>query len=257
MSESTFRNALQVPSLRIATMSEGDLNVLMEMLIRAQAYKCGSPFNQIRVNTQEKAPDDGCDGWSGKPEKPDDWLGSDDTCWQFKAGSSGQPAELHGEVLKEIPKDTLANGGRFIVIASGSTNGVKGERDRMDVLVQEAGAAGIPVVKIDVFGSERLTRWCNQHPAVAAHWSGRPPGLWTFEDWSNSDEHKVEWQQPTGVEADFEARRGELDFETGNVLHLHVQGLPGVGKTRFALELCRSGAWRDDVIYVRQARIFG
>lgn len=253
--ESHIRTALQVTAARIAAMGENELNALMEMLLEAQARKCGSPLNQIIVNTEEKASDDGCDGWSGKPEKPDDWLGLDETCWQFKSGSAGQPAELRGEILKKIPKDTLTKGGRFVIVASGSTRGVPGEQARLEVLVNDAQAAGIPFIKVDVIGSERLSRWCNQHPAVAAHWSRRPAGLWTFEDWSNSDEHRDPWQSTPG-ESEFDRLRADLNFGTGNVLHLHLQGQPGVGKTRFALELCRGAAWKSEVIYIRQVSDF-
>jgi hypothetical protein len=88
-------------------MSDEDLNVLMGQLLRAQAYKSGSPLNEIRVNTEGGAKDDGTNGWSAKLATPDDWLGSTDTCWQFKAGSAGEPARLAGEVTKRIPKETL------------------------------------------------------------------------------------------------------------------------------------------------------
>lgn len=249
---SIYRDALQVSPERIAVMSDEDLNVLMGQLLRAQAYKCGSPLNEIRVNTEGKAKDDGCDGWSAKPATPDDWLGSTDTCWQFKAGSAGEPARLAGEVTKRIPKETLTSGGRFVVVASGSTNGKKGEDDRLAILTDNA-AAQIPAKQIEVIGSERLTNWCNQHPAVAARWAGRPDGLWILDDWSNSDEHQVPWQASAAVQSELDARRADLDFATGSVHHLHIQGPPGVGKTRFALELCREAAWRGAVIYIRQA----
>lgn len=49
------------------------------------------------------------------------------------------------------------------------------------------------------------------------------------------------------------AQRVALDFEGGTIQHLHIYGQPGVGKTRFALELCREAAWRGSVIYVQQA----
>jgi len=250
---SIFRDTLQVSPERIAAMSDEDLNVLMAQLLRAQAYRCGSPLNEIRVNTEGKAKDDGSDGWSGKPGTLDDWLGSADTCWQFKAGSAGVPARLAGEVAKRIPKETLTSGGRFVVIASGSTNGKKGEEDRLATLTTEAATTSIPAGKIEVIGSERLTTWCNQHPAVAACWAGRPDGLWSLDDWSNSDEHQVPWQASVPMQSELDARRADLDFATGSVYHFHIQGPPGVGKTRFALELCRRAAWRGAVIYIRQA----
>ena len=59
---SIFRDALQVSRERIAAMSEEDLDVLMLQLLQAQAYRCGSPVNEICVNTEGKARDDGCDG---------------------------------------------------------------------------------------------------------------------------------------------------------------------------------------------------
>ncbi len=248
-----FRDALQVSPERIAAMSDGDLNVLMAQLLQAQSYKCGSRPDQIRVNTEGKAKDDGSDGWSAKPAIPDDWLGSVDTCWQFKAGSAGEPARLTGEVIKPIPKETLASGGRFVVVASGSTNGKKGEEDRLAALTTEAAAAKIPTGNIEVIGSEGLSTWCNQHPAVAACWAGRPDGLWSLDDWSNSDEHQVPWQASELMLSDLDARRTDLDFVTGSVHHLHIQGAPGVGKTRFALELCREAPWSGAVIYIRQA----
>jgi hypothetical protein len=250
---SIFRDALQVSPERIAVMSEEDLDLLMLQLLLAQAYRCGSPVNEICVNTEGKAKDGGCDGWSAKPAAADPWLGSANTCWQFKTGSAGEPARLAGEVVNPIPSETLHSGGRFVVVASGSTNGKKGEDDRRDVLVKEAVAANIPTVAIEVMGSERLTNWCNQHPAVAARWAGRSDGLWTFEKWSGSDEHQVPWQASAAVQGEIEARRADLDFVTGSVNHLHIQGPPGVGKTRFALELCRDAPWCGAVIYIRQA----
>lgn len=250
---SIYRDALQVSPERIAAMNDEDLNVLMGQLLRAQAYKCGSPLNEIRVNTEGKAKDDGSDGWSAQPATVDVWLGSTDTCWQFKAGSAGQPKKLDGEVAKRIPKETLTSGGRFVVVATGSTNGKKGEEDRLGRLITFARRAKIPTEKIDVIGSERLTNWCNQHPSVAACWAGRPDGLWSLNTWSKSEEHKVPWQAAAAVQSEIAARRTDLDFVTGSVHHLHIHGPPGVGKTRFALELCREAAWRSAVIYIRQA----
>jgi hypothetical protein len=250
---SIFRTAMQVSPERIAAMGDTDLTFLMGELLRAQAYKCGSPPSEIRINTDDKAKDDGSDGWSSKGSIPDDWLGSVDTCWQFKAGSAGYPARLAGEVTKRIPKETLKNGGRFVVVASASTNGKKGESDRLAKLKAGAAKAGIKNGKIEVIGSERLTIWCNQHPAIAARWAGHPDGLWTFDDWSNSDQHQVPWQASAAVQSEIAVRREDIDFGTGNIYHLHIKGPPGVGKTRFALELCRGAAWRSSVIYIRQA----
>ena len=254
MSDSArYRTALQVSSQRIAALDSTDLNELMGQLLRAQAYRCGSPRDL--VNTEIFARDGGCDGWSDRPATPDRWLGSTDTCWQFKSGESGEPSRVRSEVNKPIPLKTLRDGGRFVVVASKST-GEKGIRDRKDELVTAAGRAGLPAEtaeRISVYGSEDLERWCNQHPAIAARWAGRPPGLWTLDEWANSDEHRMPYQASAAAQSNLAQGRTDLDFGTGSVHHLHIQGPPGVGKTRFALELCREAPWRDTVVYFQQS----
>ena len=255
MSDSgTYLNALQVSSGRIAALDDTDLNELMGQLLRAQASRCGSP--RALVNTEIRGADDGCDGWSVRPAAPDLWLGATDTCWQFKSGRSGEPGRLGSEVNKPIPLKTLRDGGRFVMVASGSTSGERGTRDRKVVLLAAAGDAGLSpdaAERIVVYGSEDLERWCNQHPAIAARWAGRPPGLLTLDEWANSDEHRMPYQASTEVWSSLMQRRTDLDFAAGNVHHLHIQGPPGVGKTRFALELCREAPWRDTVVYFQQS----
>jgi hypothetical protein len=119
--------------------------------------------------------------------------------------------------------------------------------------VREASAANLPTDRIEVIGSEGLALWCSRNPAAAARWAGRPEGLWTFDDWSGNEVHRVPWQASDAVTEGIVRLRSELDFETGSVQHLHIYGPPGVGKTRFALELCRDAPWVSFVIYFRQA----
>jgi hypothetical protein len=251
----SYRSAFQVAPEWIAALDDTGLNRLMQELLRGQAYRCGVPINEIQLNTQKSAPDDGCDAWS-PTSAGDRWLGTANTCWQFKAGSAGQPARLAREVRKQIPRETLAAGGRFVVVASGSTSGKKGEDARRDKLRDEARAAGIPSGSIDVIGSERLALWCNEHPAVAGRLAGLPDGIVSLDDWLRSKEHEVPWQATPEVEQQMEKRRRELDFPTASVHHLHIQGKPGVGKSRFAMELCRVAQWRGEVVYIRQASDF-
>jgi len=59
------------------------------------------------------------------------------TCWQLKAGAAGEPAELKGEVLKKIPRATLARGGAYIVVAS-RASGTRQVNARLAILRREA-----------------------------------------------------------------------------------------------------------------------
>lgn len=140
-----------------------------------------------------------------------------------------------------------------MVVAPGSTNGVAGERARLRILKDEARRARLPTRKIEVIGSERLTNWCNQHPAVAAAWGNLPPGLRRLEQWAHSEQHDVPWQATPQIQATLAQLRNNLDFTSGALRHLHIQGPPGVGKTRFALELCKGAPWNSAVVYFADA----
>jgi hypothetical protein len=252
-----FRSALQVAPERIARLKDAELGELMGQLLRAQSHRCGAPVSEVRINTEEKAADDGADATSGKPEKPDEWLGDAETCWQLKAGKAGTPAAIKGEIGKSLPSDTLTKGGRFVLVASGNTSGKKGETDRLKTLTTEAKAEGLPTDRIEVIGSERLAEWVNQHPAIAARWANRPEGLWSLQDWP-ALEHQAPWQASDPLVAALATYRQALDPTTVRpdepCLHLHLHGPPGAGKTRLALEMCKQAPWADFVVYVQQAR---
>jgi hypothetical protein len=252
----SFREILQVSQERIARLSDIDLNLLVADLLRTHAYSCGADVSKVTVNTETKAADEGCDGWSPKPPEADPWFGSAETCWQFKAGHAGQPSRLRNEVTKGVPSKTLSAGGRFFVIASGSTSGASGEQERLAAIRSEAQTANLPTSAIDVIGSERLTNWVNQYPSVAAAWANRPSGLWRLDDWSKLQQHNVPWQASPEIQRILERLGADLDFSSGSLHHLHVQGPPGVGKTRFAMEICKGAAWGRSVIYFGNASDF-
>ena len=250
-----YRNPLQVSPILVARLDDVHLNELMGHLLPAQAYRCRCPDAYANANVDAR--DKGCDGWNARPAEADRWLGETETCWQFKAGRAGEPARLTGEVDKPIPRRTLEQGGRFVLVASGSGAGRRGVEDRLNALIDDANRAGLPSDKIAVYGSEHLARWCNQHPAVASRLTGARTGMWTFDRWERSDEHRIQYQASPKLASDLSMARSQIDYQadsdSNSVLHLHVQGQPGVGKTRFALELCREAPWRESVIYVRQA----
>jgi|688.fasta_scaffold01174_49 hypothetical protein len=251
-----FRSALQVAPARIARLRDAELGELMGQLLRAQSHRCGAPLSEVRTNTEEKAADGGADAWSGKPEFLDKWLGDAETCWQLKAGLAGTPHAVKREIGKSLPSATLKKGGRFVLVASGSTSGKKGEINRLETLTKEAYAAGLPTDRIVVIGSERLTEWVNENPAIAARWSNRFEGFWSLQDWP-AQEHHAPWQAIDPVASSLAKYRKALDptvLRNDSYLHLHLHGPPGSGKTRLALELCKQAPWADFVVYVQQAR---
>ncbi|MDP3177010.1 MAG: hypothetical protein Q8M76_03830, partial [Spirochaetaceae bacterium] len=239
---------------RISALSEAELDLLMRDLLRAQAYRSGADVSKVIINTEGKAKDGGADARTPPPASRDPWLGSEETCWQFKSGTAGQAGNIKKEIAKPIPRSVLEAGGRFVLVAPASTRGEEGEAARLKVLHATAKAAKIPAAKVEVIGSERLAEWCNQHPAIAARWAGHPDGLLCLDDWLENESHKIPWQATPNATQEFADRRRDLDFAVGPLRHLHIEGPSGVGKTRFALELCRNAPWRGAVIYFPWAK---
>jgi hypothetical protein len=251
--ETRFRSAFQISSEMIAHFTDVNLTSLMRELLRAHAYLCGADPSKVCVNAEEKAADGGCDAWTPKPSLPDGWFGDANTCWQLKSGTAGQPSALRGEVTKPVVAETLRAGGRFVVVASGCTAGHTGEEKRRDILKEEASAAGLPIDRIDVIGCDRLTTWVNQIPSVAMPLAGRPGGFWNLDEWLASNDHQGPWSGTTELDAAILQCRDVLDFSSRNNVHIHVHGQPGVGKSRFVLEVCRQAPWRAFVVYLRQS----
>lgn len=247
-----FHSALQVTPQLIASLSDEQLTSLFRDLLTAECHLCGADPSLVVVNAEIKAPDDGCDAFSPPPRTHSSWLGHGETCWQLKAGVAGQPAKLAREAIKGIPAKTLRSGGSFVVVAAGAKDGPAGESQRLGVLVSEATKAGVPSQHIRVIGSEKLSNWCNQHPAIAMRLRGASLALMTLHQWKGQKVHQTPWQASPEIASMVAQRRHDLGI-SGQLTHLHIYGPPGVGKTRLALEMCRDAAWKDFVIYVPDA----
>ncbi len=203
--------SLSVSPERIARLTDIELGELMAQLLKAQSYICGAPVSEVRIESDELLRDQGEDAWTGKPKTPDEWLGDVETCWQLKAGKAGTPARIKDEISKPLAQSTLKKYGRFVLVASGSTSGMKGESVRLRALTAEAAAAGLPTDRIVVIGSERLAEWVNQHPAIAARRVNRPDSIWTLKDWTEQNGHEAPWQAKHSLSKEVEKFRQALD----------------------------------------------
>ena len=146
-----------VSEIEVKQLDGVKLPGVMRGLLLAEASRSGIHSSQVTTNTEVGAADGGCDAMTPPSTSANSWLGDVKTCWQFKAGSASEPAELAGEVQKPIPLATLRAGGRFVLVASGAANGHLGMTTRLEALEKQAKAAGIRAAKITVITSETLT----------------------------------------------------------------------------------------------------
>ena len=234
-------------------LSDVQLRDLMRELLVAEAYRSGADVTKVQVNAEVKAPDDGADGLTPAAVTSQRWLSDVETCWQLKAGAESQASRLKGEITKPIPARTLKAGGRFVLIASAAGDGDKGIAGRKKQLVGDAKRAKLPTNRIEVLNSETLTTWINEHPAIASGLRGMPRGFASLKDWANHPTYRDPWVSSAALDAKIEQVRQAVAFENPTpVVHLHVFGRPGIGKSRFVLQACQSASWSKSVLYIPQ-----
>ena len=246
MSPST-RPAVRVSAEHLRSLDDCRLRDVMQRLLRGR-----SPLprlaSAITVSDNVNAKDEGCDGWSPAHRGRTDWLPGVDTCWQFKSGSAGEPAKLKGEVVKPIPRRTLEAGGAYIVVASQASGKAAADK-RLRVVRQEAQEAALPTDRIAVYTCESLAAWCNSIPAVSSWVIGVPHGFLLFGDWARDGQHVGPFHASKDVASQIDRARRFLEFCDGPIAHLHIDGQPGVGRTRLALEIVRNAGLQEFAIY--------
>ena len=234
-------------------LSDVHLRNLMRDLLVDEAYRSGADVAKVQVNAETKAGDDGADALTPAGRTSLQWLGDVETCWQLKAGVAGQASKLKGEITKPIPSRVLKAGGRFVLAASAAGDGAKGIASRKKQLVADAKRAKLPTDRIEVLNSEALTSWINEHPAIASELRGMPRGFASLKDWANHPTYRDPWVSSPALDAKIENVQHAVGFEHPTpIVHLHVFGRPGIGKTRFVLHACQSASWNRSVLYVPQ-----
>jgi len=225
----------------------------MQNLLVNEAYRSGSDVTAVITNKELKAPDDGADATTPPGITSKQWLSDVETCWQFKAGTAGQPSKLKGEITKPTVAQILKSGGRFVLVASDAGDGNKGIEARRKVLVAAAKRARLPHSRIEVYSSEVLTHWINEHPALAAGLRGIPPGFLSLSVWADLAVHRDPWVRSVAIDEKLDQVRQAVEFDNPSpVVHHHIFGRPGIGKTRFVLQACREARWNKSVLYVPQ-----
>ncbi|MEO8362133.1 MAG: hypothetical protein ABI672_19045 [Vicinamibacteria bacterium] len=250
---------LHVPPRQVAAMSSTQLLDLVETLACAEGARLGIASSRIIFGAEEKASDGGSDGITPRHSGKSPWLPSGVTRWQLKAGKAGQPARLREEMLdrqKKEPAATLRAKGHYVAVASGSVSGDSGRTARLEALTAAARQRRVPVSHIEVFTSETLSRWLDEFPSVAKRVL-ELGDVWTIDDWESRKgrEHSIGFQPSSTQAQQMDELAALLDFSKDGQHHVHVVGLPGVGKTRQVLETCRRDRLRPLALYLPESSI--
>lgn len=228
-----------------------DLVKLVQRLFDAEAQRCGMSKSNYSVGVNPNASDGGCDAYTPATNGESDFIPTEETCWQLKSGDASQVARLtaNQETAKSRAVEVLSRGGAYRLIASGSSTGRHGELERETALIEIAKNKGLPTDKIRVIGSEELARWCSQFPAIIKRLSKIPTNLLTFDEWSADPYFSTKYYSNNEMKAALSAVCNRIASEDTNAFHTHIFGQPGVGKTRFAVEVCRVLDRASSIVY--------
>lgn len=224
-------------------LDAGALKEWMRKLFREEAALCGMPPTDWFVTDEVNAPDKGCDGKTESHQGRSDWFPTEKTCWQFRTGEKSQPARLH-DVFGPIPCDVLRQGGAYVLVASGASGHTAAE-DRRNKLVELATELNLPIDKIRVDTCERLAEWCRCFDSL----SKLPGAALTVAAWRDGDnQFRNSFRATDEWHRRIEKIRQALSV-SGDIVHVHLAGRPGVGKTRLALEIVQSDVLLSGVYF--------
>ena len=237
----------EVSGEHIAVLTKDELPELLRRLLHVEAREHGIPADGIHVASNVDAPDGGEDGrisWQGDPDRTT-FLPSRFSQFQMKAGRVS-PAAAGKEILsgsgsvKEMVRSALMAGGHYIMLC-GYPYTQKSVSEREDRIRTTLRGAGMTFVddQVHVWDADQIAAWVNHHPPVAAWVKERTaPGTigpfhsWTH--WAGRPEHdRSPWVEDER-RPDLRGRLLQQVATPGGASR--VVGLPGVGKSRLALE---------------------
>ena len=229
----------EITAKEIENLSPEIFADVINRLLRAESSRTGMSPRNVQTSLKIYEPDGGIDALvKDAPVNSHDWLPQGTSVWQFKSGGkSHSPTDLKKEFDKPEVQNALQQGGAYcIVIGKGLSRTTR--KNREDALRDCCASAQLPIDSCHIFDANQASQWASEHLAVTLlpHFS-RPTGDWMrWDKWKSTGNFKQEYvpdQQRQDIMAfALETLRGQNDL-----LHVRVEGLAGVGKTRLALEL--------------------
>jgi hypothetical protein len=250
----------EVTSDDIATLSDGDLRILVGRLCEAEVRARGQVPVGITYGGNQNAPDGGIDVRANVPVvAAGGFIAKPLTGFQVKAEDMPRAsitAEMRpGGTLRPSIVTLAKGGGAYIIVSSRGSVADAPLRDRLSAM-QEAVAGDIAAaaMHLDFYDRTRIATWVNGHPAEVA-WVreriGKPLTGWRpFADWSSSPEQIDAAYLLDGAirlaasgATNSDSLRAEDGIQTlRSILRaprgvVRLVGLSGVGKTRLVQAL--------------------
>lgn len=261
---------LDVSEDQIQHLSPEALTDLLRRLLVLEARTAGVPVRQVGGTVKLNIGDGGLDcsiDWDLEPGVPPTrpkWLPSNLVAFQVKAGKC-QPKKWETEVLqkpklgstRKIPQikpgilAILKRGGAYVGFCNEPLND-KLKKDRIEAVYRSlrASRSGLAKARVLMLGSAEIAQWANEHISAVAFVHHRTKNfdlsfMQTWDEWESESDLLLKYHEDESrekIRKELESRLFEPKYSA------RVIGLSGLGKSRLALEICRSRS--EDVAYI-------
>ena len=242
----------EVRSDEIQQLNNYQFRDVVNRLLRVEAARHDVAMAQVDTSLRDNDPDAGIDARVIAPEPlHSHWLPSGLSVWQYKAGKI-RLEEVEREFNKPGVQEAIQRGGTYCLVVGWPymVRGVDNRKQKLKDLFEREGVTP----KFRLYVGSHVASWASDCPAIVLlpH-IPRPVSddLMPFENWLGLEDLRVsqlEFQPDDHRRAIMDEVRRATTQRTGFV-HLRIEGRPGVGKTRLALEALRVPGLREQVLY--------
>ncbi len=241
--------------------------VAFRLLCWARAHDLGLPTTTVNVSKRVFVADGGVDAsvhsTHSKHVKGDDIFGLS-TGFQIKTGdfSPWQPSVIHKELfgtsktkaeLRNLASEVqklLRKRQRYVLTCFGVDLTAKQRADAALHIHKAFARCGYANANVDVWGQGELLGLFAKYPSLCLRLRGREfDEVCSRDVWADLDDMSQTLRQSPEVTQLCEELRGQL--RSGEVSHLRLLGEPGIGKTRFALELTGADDFAPVTVYAK------
>lgn len=223
---------------------------VMNHLLRAEADSLGILPSDVDTTLRTTDPDGGVDAAVTAPDSlVERWIPVGRSVWQFKASDLASSKKLREEFNKPGVQAALERGGGYRLIIGEELTPIKVD-NRRKWLSECLKERGLNLEQGKILFAPQIAQWASEHLAIAQlPYFRRPLGdLTRFDEWAKRRIHQVPFCEDTERHKIIATIRDILSGQN-KLNHLRIEGRPGVGKTRLALEAFRSPGLRERVLY--------
>jgi len=237
----------------VERLKDEDLRSVLNALLDADASQHRVPLADLSVTTRNDDPDAGIDAWIKWPAgTAHDVLRPGENVLQYKSGKLTKEL-LRSEFRKSGVQRSLKKGGSYLLCVGHDYVHATKKRYE-DQLKGLCGRRKIPISRAKIIFGSALARWICRYPAVAARaeFGKNIPQFITVERWQKIPRYSNTFRADDPRAETIGHIRSFLQSEALETT-LRLEGRPGVGKTRLALEAVRTREYSSRALYFDDA----